>query len=90
MSWPRAISIFYKQPSPWEGHEESLRRLNDLYYFDVLRVDRTASAHGYVQRLWFLSQFPSLESAHFLPIYVYDMSLFRTAYTHVYDLYASN
>jgi len=45
---------FHKQPSLEEGDEESRRLLNDLYYYDVLRADRTTAAHGLELRVPFL------------------------------------
>ena len=44
----QGYNYFRNQPTNQHGHEESLRRLRDLYFFDVLRVDRTTAAHGYV------------------------------------------
>ena len=38
---------FHKQPDTSAGDDESRRLLRDLYYYDVLRADRTTSAHGY-------------------------------------------
>lgn len=40
---------FHNAPSPEGGHQESMRILNDLFYFDVLRADRTTAAYGYIQ-----------------------------------------
>ena len=37
---------FHKAPSSEDGDEESRRLLKDLYMYDVLRADRTTSAHG--------------------------------------------
>ena len=37
---------FHQAPSTKEADEDSRRLLNDLYMFDVLRTDRTTSAHG--------------------------------------------
>ncbi|XP_053718504.1 asparagine synthetase [glutamine-hydrolyzing] isoform X1 [Synchiropus splendidus] len=45
---------FHKAPSPKEGAEESIRLLNELYLFDVLRADRTTAAHGLELRVPFL------------------------------------
>ncbi|CAH1788715.1 unnamed protein product [Owenia fusiformis] len=45
---------FHKSPSPEEADEESHRLCNDLYMFDVLRADRTTSAHGLELRVPFL------------------------------------
>ena len=37
---------FHKAPSAKEAHEESIRLMDDLYLYDVLRTDRTTAAHG--------------------------------------------
>lgn len=37
---------FYKAPSDQASYDESLRLCNDLYMYDVCRVDRTTAAHG--------------------------------------------
>lgn len=50
---------FRKQPnieSGTAGHEESLRLLKDMQYFDILRADRTTAAHGLELRLPFLDR----------------------------------
>ena len=39
---------YHKAPSPTDADNDSRRLLKDLYYFDVLRADRTTAAHGYV------------------------------------------
>lgn len=45
---------FHKAPSPKAGAEDSVRLLNELYMFDVLRADRTTAAHGLELRVPFL------------------------------------
>lgn len=56
---------FHKAPSAVEADKESRRLLNDLYFFDVLRTDRTTAAHGLEVRVPFLDhQF----DAYFLSI----------------------
>ncbi|CAF0853676.1 unnamed protein product [Adineta ricciae] len=45
---------FYRQPTPEEGDQESRRLCNDLFYYDVLRADRTTAAHGLELRVPFL------------------------------------
>lgn len=45
---------FYRQPTPEEGDKESRRLCQDLYFFDVLRADRTTAAHGLELRVPFL------------------------------------
>uniref|UniRef100_A0A646QFX2 Asparagine synthetase [glutamine-hydrolyzing] n=1 Tax=Hemiscolopendra marginata TaxID=943146 RepID=A0A646QFX2_9MYRI len=51
---------FRDAPSSAAGDEESHRLLNDLFYFDVLRADRTTAAHGLELRVPFLDhQFTS-------------------------------
>jgi asparagine synthase (glutamine-hydrolysing) len=63
---------FYRQPTPEEGDQESLRLCNDLYLFDVLRADRTTAAYGLELRVPFLdhafsSYYLSLPSAERRP-----------------------
>ena len=48
---------FHKAPTPQEGHDESLRLLNDLYFYDVLRSDRSTSVHGLEVRVPFLDKY---------------------------------
>ncbi|OQV13659.1 Asparagine synthetase (glutamine-hydrolyzing) [Hypsibius exemplaris] len=51
---------FHKAPSPKEAHEESIRLMDDLYFYDVLRTDRCTAAHGLEVRPPFLDhQFTS-------------------------------
>lgn len=45
---------FHKAPSPKAGAEDSVRLLQELYLFDVLRADRTTAAHGLELRVPFL------------------------------------
>lgn len=45
---------FYRQPSSDEGDRESRRLCQDLFYYDVLRADRTTAAHGLELRVPFL------------------------------------
>jgi len=47
---------FKKQPNPKEGALESLRLCNQLYEFDVLRVDRTTASQGLEIREPFLDK----------------------------------
>ena len=47
---------FHNQPNPEEGHKESVRLLQDLLYFDVLRSDRSISTHGLEVRVPFLDK----------------------------------
>jgi asparagine synthase (glutamine-hydrolysing) len=47
---------FKKQPSSKEGALESKRLMDQLYEFDVLRVDRTTAAHGLEVREPFLDK----------------------------------
>ena len=47
---------FHNAPNPWEGHRESVRLLNDLHLFDVLRSDRTTAAWGLEIRVPFLDK----------------------------------
>lgn len=41
------ITALLQAPSPSAAAEESVRLLNELYLFDVLRCDRSTAAHGY-------------------------------------------
>ncbi|GAU93802.1 hypothetical protein RvY_05686-2 [Ramazzottius varieornatus] len=51
---------FHKAPNSKDGHEESMRLMNDLYLYDVLRTDRCTAAHGLEVRPPFLDhQFTS-------------------------------
>lgn len=47
---------FHNQPDPRSGHKESVRLLQDLLYFDVLRVDRCTAAFGLEVRVPFLDR----------------------------------
>jgi len=47
---------FHRQPSETMGHIESMRLMNDLYMYDVLRADRTTAAHGLELRVPFLDK----------------------------------
>lgn len=47
---------FRKQPDAMAGDRESRRLLHDLAFFDVLRADRTVSAHGLELRVPFLDK----------------------------------
>ena len=47
---------FHRQPSDIMGHLESMRLMNNLYMYDVLRADRTTAAHGLEVRVPFLDK----------------------------------
>ena len=47
---------FHRQPSDTMGHLESMRLMNNLYMYDVLRADRTTAAHGLEVRVPFLDK----------------------------------
>jgi asparagine synthase (glutamine-hydrolysing) len=47
---------FRNQPTPKDGALESMRLMEQLYEFDVLRVDRTTAAHGLEVREPFLDK----------------------------------
>jgi len=47
---------FHKQPNAMEGHKESVRLLQDLLYFDVLRSDRSVASNGLEVRVPFLDR----------------------------------
>lgn len=52
---------FHKQPNAMEGHKESVRLLQDLLFFDVLRSDRSVASNGLEVRVPFLDK----EFVHF-------------------------
>lgn len=45
---------FYKAPNALELHNENIRLLKEIHYYDVLRVDRAISGHGLEARVPFL------------------------------------
>lgn len=45
---------FYNAPNATESNIENMRLLNNIHYYDVLRVDRGISAHGLEARVPFL------------------------------------
>jgi len=47
---------FKKQPTPQDGALESKKLMDQLFEFDVLRVDRTTAAHGLEVREPFLDK----------------------------------
>ena len=47
---------FHRQPSDIMGYKESIRLLENLYMYDVLRADRTTAAHGLELRVPFLDK----------------------------------
>lgn len=47
---------FHFAPTPEELEQESLRLIKDLYLYDVLRADRSVSAHGLELRVPFLDK----------------------------------
>jgi asparagine synthase (glutamine-hydrolysing) len=47
---------FHRQPSSAMGHSESMRLMNNLFMYDVLRADRTTAAHGLEVRVPFLDK----------------------------------
>ena len=48
---------FHNAPDAQSAYDESVRLLNDLYLFDVLRADRTTAAHGLELRVPFLDHY---------------------------------
>ena len=48
---------FHKAPTAQEGHKESHRLLEDMYFFGVLRLDRATAAHGLEVRVPFLDKY---------------------------------
>jgi asparagine synthase (glutamine-hydrolysing) len=47
---------FHYSPTIYEAKNESLRLINELYIYDVLRVDRCISSHGLEPRVPFLDR----------------------------------
>lgn len=47
---------FHRQPSSMMGNMESMRLMENLYMYDVLRADRTTAAHGLELRVPFLDR----------------------------------
>lgn len=47
---------FHKAPSPREFHEETIRKLDSLYMFDCLRVNKSMMAWGVESRVPFLDR----------------------------------
>lgn len=45
---------FHRAPSPLEMHEENIRLLKDIHYYDVLRADRGIAENGIEARVPFL------------------------------------
>ena len=45
---------FHKAPTPLDAHNESVRLLNDIHMFDVLRADRGIASNGLEARIPFL------------------------------------
>ena len=45
---------FFNCPTPYDSHLENIQLLNNIHYYDVLRVDRGISAHGLEARVPFL------------------------------------
>eukprot|EP00117_Sycon_ciliatum_P018494 scpid48471/ scgid17079/ Asparagine synthetase [glutamine-hydrolyzing]; Glutamine-dependent asparagine synthetase len=77
---------FHKAPSADEADVESRRLLQDLYMYDVLRSDRTTSAHSLEVRVPFLDRYftsyiLSLDKAARQPIENIEKHLLRTAFT---------
>lgn len=46
---------FFNAPDAQQSHKENIRLLEEIHYYDVLRVDRGISAHGLEARVPFLS-----------------------------------
>ena len=76
---------FHKAPTSKEGHAESRRLLEDLYYYDVLRSDRTTAAHGLEVRVpfldkYFTSYYLSLPADHRQPQNGVEKHFLRSAF----------
>ena len=77
---------FHKAPTAKDGHDESHRLLEDLYYYDVLRSDRTTAAHGLEVRVpfldkYFTSYYLSLPPEHRQPQNGVEKYLLRSAFS---------
>lgn len=48
---------FHKAPAAHEAHDESYRLLEDIFLYDVLRLDRITTAHGLEVRIPFLDKY---------------------------------
>ncbi|XP_072016484.1 asparagine synthetase [glutamine-hydrolyzing]-like [Amphiura filiformis] len=53
----QGYSYFHKAPSPQEGDADSRKLLKNISFFDVVRADRTTSAHGLELRMPFLDHY---------------------------------
>ncbi|XP_072017429.1 asparagine synthetase [glutamine-hydrolyzing]-like [Amphiura filiformis] len=53
----QGYSYFHKAPSPQEGDADSRRLLKSISFFDVVRADRSTSAHGLELRMPFLDHY---------------------------------
>ena len=80
---------FHNTPSSDKASEESLRLINDLYKYDVLRADRTISVHGLELRVPFLDKdflhlAISLTGDQKKPLYGFEKHILRTAFKNGY------
>ena len=57
---------FHKAPSPEELHAETVRKLNDLHYYDCLRANKSTMAWGVEARVPFLDKGILFFSGHLL------------------------
>jgi asparagine synthase (glutamine-hydrolysing) len=76
---------FHFAPSPSLLQEESVRLINDLYMYDVLRADRTISTHGLELRVPFLDKdflnlSISLNGSQKMPKNGYEKYILRDAF----------
>ena len=80
---------FHNTPSSDKASEESLRLINDLYKYDVLRADRTISVHGLELRVPFLDRdflhlSISLTGDQKRPLFGFEKHILRTAFSNGY------
>jgi len=80
---------FHNSPTPSSAEEESLRLINDLYKYDVLRADRTVSGNGLELRVPFLDRdfldlSISLTGNQKVPIFGYEKYILRKAFENNY------
>jgi asparagine synthase (glutamine-hydrolysing) len=78
---------FHNAPSPIEGHKDTLRLINELYKYDVLRADRSTAGNGLEFREPFLDSqlidyVSTLNPDHKIPKKgAIEKILLRTAFT---------
>lgn len=77
---------FHKNPTSEDAQEETLRLLEEIHMFDVLRVDRTISYHGLEARVPFLDRdfvnyYVSIDPKYKVPYMGMEKYLLRYAFS---------